>query len=329
MKQSIYIFKSGTLKRDDNNLLFIDEQNNKKYIPIEIINDLYIFSEMDLNAKLLVFLSQKEIPVHFFNYYEYYSGSFMPRDGYVSGDLLIKQVEHYTNMDRRLIIAKEFIKAASYNIYRNLRYYNNRGKDLDCIITQIQILRESIDNTRSINELMGIEGNIRKVYYSSWNIINENMCFEKRVKRPPDNIINTLISFLNSIFYTKVLTEIYKTQLNPTISYLHEPGTKRFSLSLDVSEVFKPLIVDRLIFNLINKNVIKDNDFYNELNYLRLKEDSLKKIMVHFEETMKRTINHKTLNRNVSYQHLIRLELYKLIKHLLGEKNYEGFKIWW
>ena len=96
---------------------------------------------------------------------------------------------------------------------------------------------------------MGVEGNIRKQYYAAWNIIiNQEISFEKRVMHPPDNMINSLISFVNTLIYTKVLGELYRTQLNPTISYLHEPGERRFSLSLDLAEVFKPLIGDRLIF---------------------------------------------------------------------------------
>lgn len=71
---------------------------------------------------------------------------------------------------------------------------------------------------------MGIEGNIRKKYYEAWSvIINQEIEFEKRVMHPPDNMINSLISFVNSLIYSKILTEIYHTQLNPTISYLHEP----------------------------------------------------------------------------------------------------------
>ena len=59
---------------------------------------------------------------------------------------------------------------------------------------------------------MGIEGNIRKVYYESWKIIiDQDIDFEKRVKRPPDNLVNTLISFMNTVIYTKTLSEIYKT----------------------------------------------------------------------------------------------------------------------
>jgi len=87
-------------------------------------------------------------------------------------------------------------------------------------------------------------------------------------------MINSLISFVNSLIYTTVLSEIYKTQLNPTISYLHEPGVKRFSLCLDIAEIFKPLIGDRMIFSLLNKNQITEDDFEEDSNYLYLKESA-------------------------------------------------------
>ena len=127
---------------------------------------------------------------------------------------------------------------------------------------EIDSLRREIDRSNTIEELMGIEGNIRKSYYSAWNIIvDQEINFDKRVIHPPDNMINSLISFVNSLIYSKVLSEIYKTQLNPTISYLHEPGVRRFSLCLDISEVFKPLIGDRLIFSLLNRRQITEDSF--------------------------------------------------------------------
>ena len=177
---------------------------------------------------------------------------------------------------------------------------------------------------------MGVEGNIRQEYYRAWKIIiDQNIDFDKRVYHPADNMINSLISFVNSLVYTKTLSEIYKTQLNPTISFLHQPGTRRFSLALDVSEVFKPLIADRLIFSLLNRKQITEDSFVKDFNGLQLTEKASKTIMAELDSKLKTTIFHKELNKNVSYQFLIRLELYKLIKHIIGEKEYKGFEMWW
>ena len=191
-------------------------------------------------------------------------------------------------------------------------------------MSDIQNIIDKIDLGTSIQELMGLEGNIRKIYYSTWDlIIKQDITFNKRVKRPPDNMINSLISFVNSLIYTTVLSEIYKTQLNPTISYLHEPGVKRFSLCLDIAEIFKPLIGERMIFSLLNKNQITEDDFEQDSNFLYIKEPAKKTILMEYDTRLRRTIFHRNLRREVSYRYLIRLECYKLIKEIIGEKEYK------
>lgn len=323
--ENYYIFSNGELKRKDNNICF-----NDRFLKIEMTDNIYLFGEVDLNTKCLNYLGQNKVAIHFFNYYGFYTGSFYPKEINVSGNVLIKQVEFYQNIEKRLEIAKEIIKSASDNIFRNLRYYNGRGKDVKNQMELIKSLQKEIEKVQNINELMGVEGNIRKIYYSAWNIlVNQEIEFEKRVKRPPDNMINTLISFINSLMYTTCLSEIYKTQLNPTISYLHSAGDRRFSLCLDISEIFKPLVVDRLIFSLLNKNIITEEDFEKDSNYYYLKDKGRKKVLEEYEKKLKSVITHKELNREVSYQYLIRLECYKIIKHILGDKKYEGFKMWW
>lgn len=329
MKQNFYLYTDGNIKRKDNTIQF-NSGDNKRDIPIERINDLYVMNDLSFNTSFINIISQYGITIHFFNYYSFYTGSFYPKESLLAGNLLVHQAEHYLDNDKRLKIAKAFIDTAAYNMYRNLRYYNGRGKDLQGHMDEIEYLRKELVKANSVSELMGYEGNIRKIYYNSWNIIvDQKIDFVKRVKNPPDNMINTLISFVNSLIYTRCLSEIYHTQLNPTISYLHEPGTRRFSLSLDVAEIFKPLIGDRLIFSLLNKNQINEKSFTKGLNYLHLTKDASRLITAELDSRLQKVIKHKDLGKNVSYEYLIRLECYKLIKHILDEKEYDGFKIWW
>lgn len=328
--ETFYIFKDGDLRRKDNNIIMTSLEGEEKNLKVEVTDEIYLFGEVSLNTKLLNFLSQRGIIVHVFNYYGFYSGSYYPRETNISGYLLVQQVRAYDDPEKRLKIAKEIIKASSYNIYRNLRYYNGRGINLDEPMRNINSLINRLEYGKNINEIMGIEGNIKKIYYSAWNhIIKQDIEFDKRVRRPPDNMVNSLISFVNSLIYTTTISEIYKTQLNPTISFLHEPGTKRFSLSLDIAEIFKPLIGDRMIFSLLNKNQITEEDFEKDSNFLYIKESGKRKILMEYDKRLESTITHKELGRDVSYRYLIRLECYKLIKHLVGEKDYVGFRIWW
>jgi CRISPR-associated protein Cas1 len=330
VKESFYIYNNGTLKRKDNTLQFVTENQNKRDVPIERVGDMYIMSEMNFNTSLINLLGQNGVNVHFFNYYNFYIGSFYPRESLLSGNLLVQQSTHYADDEKRMMIARKFVQGAAANIYRNLRYYNGRGKDVKKYMRDIEDYRKSIPRAKSVQELMGYEGNIRRRYYEAWQvIINQEIEFERRVMHPPDNMINSLISFVNSLIYTKVLTEVYQTQLNPTISYLHEPSERRFSLCLDIAEIFKPLIGDRLIFSLLNRNQITEKSFTKDLNYLHLTKEASRVIVSELEERLKTTIKHKDLGRNVSYQYLMRLESYKLIKHILDEKQYEPFEIWW
>lgn len=330
MKQSYYLVNVKALKRKDNTLELIRSDDVRRSIPVERVLDLYVIGELDLNAALLRFLGQHGICLHLFNYHEYYVGSFVPRAALVSGELLVRQVDHYLDPEKRVVLAKGFVQAAASNIYRNLRYYAQRGRNIAAEMSMIEQLSSKISVADSVQRLMGYEGNIRAHYYRAWNkIIKQDVDFEQRTRRPPDNMVNSLISFVNSLVYATALSEIYHTHLNPTISYLHEPGERRFSLCLDVAEVFKPLLADRMIFSLLNRMQVTEGSFDWEVGGLRMKPDVVRMVLKEYDDRLKTTINHRTLKRRVSYRRLIRLDIYKIVKHLLDEKIYEGFVIWW
>ena len=338
MKKTFYLFNPGCLERRDNTLKFtpysVDEDGTEhpmqpRYLPVEDINDFYCFGSLKASSSLFNFLGQKDICVHFFDYYENYTGSFMPRDSLLSGKMLLAQTSAYQNKKQRLFIAQSFIEGAAYNMVRNLMYYNRRGKDLDDIINIINDLSNGIKQTTSVEELMGVEGQIRKNYYDSFNLILNDFEMGVRTKQPPQNEVNALVSFGNMMCYTQCLRAIHQTQLNPTISYLHTPGERRYSLCLDISEIFKPIIVDRVIFRVLNRKEIQSKHFENKLNQCLLNENGKKIFVKAIEDKLEETFQHKSLGRKVSFKHLIKLECYKLAKHLLNIEEYKPFKTYW
>jgi CRISPR-associated protein Cas1 len=329
-----YVTRTGRLRRSENSIDFELSDGSKRTIPINDIKSIHLFSETDLNTKVLVFLNQKGIPVHFYNYYGYYSGSFYPRERLVSGIIVVNQVLHFTDVAKRLELAKEFVATALHNITQNLVHYRDSGKksEVSPLIEKIRGEAETLGtHAQTIADIMGIEGRSREIYYSSFGmILREGFDFERRSKQPPENRLNALISFGNSLLYATTLSEIYHTQLHPSISYLHEPGERRFSLSLDISEVFKPVIVDRVIFALVNNRIIKpDEHFSLELNSCYLNDDGRRLFISEYEKKLQTTLMHLRLKRKISYQRLIRIEAFKLIRHLLGEGHYRGFRSQW
>jgi len=330
MKKPIYIFKSGELHRKDDTIFF-ENKEGKKFIPIEQTSEIYVFGEVNATKKFLEFCTQKEIILHYFNHYGYYVGSYYPREHYNSGYMIIQQAKFYIDASKRLEIAKTFINGAYLNIRHVLNYYNNRDIPLESYISSIEQLSEKISSVTTIEELMGIEGNIRECYYSTFDTIlqNQDFVFEKRSKQPPLNRLNALISFGNTILYTIILSEIYKTHLDPRIGFLHTSNFRRFSLNLDISEIFKPIIIDRAILKLIVKKMLTKKDFMKEFNGILLNENGRKIFIKEIEDKLATTIQHRTLNRKVSYRSLIKMEAYKLQKHLMEESVYKPFVSRW
>lgn len=327
-RKTRYLLSTGELKRKDNSLSFRNEKGNN-YIPIETIRELFCMNEISINTKLLDFLGKSGVVVHFFNYYNYYSGTFYPKEYLLSGNMVVKQVQAYEN--RRLDIAKAIVRGIAMNIHETLyHYYRHDKRELR---PYLDWLKNDVDrlliSTSGIKQILAVEGEIWQRFYGSFKyFLPENFIMNKRVKRPPDNPINALISYGNSILYAKTITEIYNTHLNPTISFLHEPSEGRFSVALDISEVFKPAIVYKTIFELANNKKIQvEKHFDKKVNYCLLNENGRAIFIKNLEERFENTFIHAKLRRKVSYRTAIKLDCYKLIKCIVEEKEFRPFSM--
>ncbi|BCS93383.1 type I-B CRISPR-associated endonuclease Cas1b [Metallosphaera javensis (ex Sakai et al. 2022)] len=312
----IFITSSGTLKRKSNTISFITREGTR-YLPYTEVESIYVLGEVTLNKRFLHFLSRAGIPLHFFTLRGHYLGSYLPVTHHVSGYLLLKQVEHYNDPGLRLTLARAFVEGSIRNMALILR---ENGLP-ECASK----LRTFLDrDVSSVQELLGVEGNAREMYYSCFDqVLGEDFAFEKRTRRPPQNRLNSLISLGNSLLYVTVLDEIRKTHLDPRIGFLHTTNFRRFSLNLDVAEVFKPVVVDRLIISMINRGSITPQDFEEGSSGLRLTREALRKFLSEYDRKLSSTITVK--RRKVSYTSLIRMEGYKLERHVMGEMTYRPY----
>lgn len=345
---NLYLTRPGRLSRKDNTLFFeifniedenllaldeetpLDEDNaivKKHALPVESIDAVYVFSETRINSKLLNFLAQMKIPVHFFNYYGYHSGTFMPNAEQLSGELVVRQGLAFADNSQRTEICRAITDAKLHNILSILQYYGRRVSGTEDAVSRIDIMKESLKTAGNPEEIMGIEGMSNRTYYDTWKLWMKEAEEFTRNYNPPDTPLNAIISFINSLLYTACVSEIYRTALYPGISYIHAPQTKRFSLALDLVEPFKPIMVDRLIFRLFDRKEISDKDFRVHSNGILLADDARKKILQEWDTLLRTTVQIPQLKRSVSYRQLIRLDCYKLAKHLLENKEFKPYKV--
>lgn len=324
--KSFYLIQKGKLLQRDSSLTFLGDEEID--IPIHQVDDLHIMHKTEISTECLKLLMKHNICIHYYDSFENYLGSTIPKESQANGALTVMQVKNYLDEDLRIKIAKKFVLGAARNISKVLKYYLRENDELNGTIDKIDLLMTEVDSVYSVDRLLGIEGNIRKEYYSCWGVIlgglKEPFC---RIYNPAPDLINGLVSFCNSLLYSCTLSEIYKTTLFPNISYLHQPSSGRNSLIYDLSEIFKPIFVDRLVFTLINKKMLKEEDFYKDT--FKLDKEKVKLVLEEWGKVLDTIIYHRKLKRNVSYRYLIRLEAYKLIKHFEGEQEYDPFVLWW
>lgn len=131
------------------------------------------------------------------------------------------------------------------------------------------------------------------------------------------------MSYLNTLIYSTTITEIHHTRLNQTISFLHEPHERRYSLSLDISELFKPLIGDRVLLSLTRQNRLRPEHFEKEGRAVLLNDDGKEVIHDAYDRRITRTKKHPKMNQARSWRRWIRLECHKITKHVLDIEEYE------
>lgn len=323
-----HIVSDGILTQEDYNLVF-ENDNQKDLIVLNNIDTINIYSSVIFSKKLFELFYNRKMIVSIYSKYDCLLGSFIPTSIDATTELSIAQLKLYSNDSERMYIAKQFVMSAGHNLNENLKYYlkHNKNDNIKSSIDKISNLIKLENECNNYNNLLSLEGNVRTIYYSCINYIinSESFDFKNRNRRPPLDPINALISYGNTILYNYVAKKIYKSKLDIRIGFLHATNKRKESLNLDIAEIFRPIIVDKVIFSLINRHEIKEGlhfEYYDGACYLN---NLGRKIFIHaFENKMFSKI--KIDNKYYSYSDLIMNEIYKLSNHIKGIKKYKAYK---
>ena len=321
-----FLMRAGRLRREANNLKFdtYDEEFNvigTKPLPIKAIDEIYILAKVDLDSYTMSFIADNNILLHFFSPYGSFRGNLFPSTSNSvnkSGFVLLQQLRAFDDEKHRLYLARQITKGHFINGTNNLK----RRK----IEFAVEPYLANLEKATTINEIMASEGAYQKNYYQTWNQIITNQRsfkFIQRSKRPPTDKLNSLISYLNTRIYNITLSEIYKTELDPRIGFLHEPNYRSLSLHLDIAEIFKPIIGDNIIFTLLNKKKITAKDFKTDSGRIRFTNDAIKTIEM---TIIKKMTDQTTIgDQKLTWRQVIRRETNQLKRAICETSDYEPF----
>ena len=326
--RNYHLINEGILTKRDFTLLF-EGPSGKKYIPVETIDSLYIYSNVIFSGNFFEFMNKRGLNFSLINRYGEKIGSFFPQNNRRNIKTELKQLKIYDDEKERLELAKKLEIASVSNLRANLRYYERRknSERLREEVTYISQLIQKLNEAKSVTQLMTIEAQSRQKYYHCFNIIldDEDFIFEKRTRRPPEDPLNAMISFGNTLLYQRIANEINRTSLDIRIGIVHAAGSRPESLNLDLADLFKPILVDRTIFTLINRKMLDATDFVEvENNGIYLSAKGKRLFIREFERKIYQKIQLNGLER--TYDYVIKNEIQKLKRFIEYGEKYKPYK---
>ncbi len=326
MKKRIYIYESGTLSRQDNSIVFLSNKGKKSYIPIYQIECIMIFGHCVFNKDLVQLLFMNNISILMFTFNGKYIGSYKPVHDKL-GKVVLKQVQYVHDINKRSTYAIEIILSSIKNMSSVLKYYNKKGIDLTNNICQLEEIGRRIKKERNLTIF---EARAKQIYYSSFNQIikNNDFIFEKRVVNPPKDYINAIMSYGYALLYGVIESDIYKSNLCISLPFVHGISRKHDGLQYDIADIFKPVLIDRLIFRLINKKQITKDDFDKTKECVLLNKKGIKKFINEFEEELHSTVKVNS-KQKMSYRKLLLREVQKIEKSISEDIKYKGYLMRW
>lgn len=297
------------------------------------VDQVVVVGEITLTASAMQALLQGRKAIHFLTAHGRSLGSLLP-DPSKNAALHIAQARAADTIGQRFELARRCVVGKLQNMRTTLlRYQRTRAlPELEAAIVQLQTTRRQVrllappaavapdDRMHGLGPLLGLEGAGSAAYFGVFGaLLRPPWTFPGRVRRPPTDPVNALLSFGYTVLTNQVTSILCTVGLNPHIGLLHRPGYGKPALALDLLEEFRPVIVDSVVITMLNGGQLGMNDFAEELGAYRLKDEPRKRFLTKLEARLDEVVQHPLFNYRTSYRRCIELQARLLAKSLLGE----------
>ena len=269
--ETLFVTRDCVLERDGGTLMVRAKDGARRRFPVHALRHVVVAGEARLTTAMLVLMARADIRLTVLDHYGNVAGAFESVGSPASGTVRLAQARHALDPALRTDLARRIVRGTMRNLRANLSYRAYRGNEaLRAPASAIAALEGRLGDVTGIEALMGLEGNARGWYYEAWPRIDPRLDFGPRVRRPPNNPINCLLSWFNGLCYSAMRHAIAQTHLDGCIAFLHSPNAARHSLALDLAEPFKPVLTDTLIFEAVLRGQMTDGWFHREDGVCRL-----------------------------------------------------------
>lgn len=311
-------------------------------VPLIKIDQVVVLGDITLTTPALQMLLEQRVAIHFLSAHGRSYGSLIP-DPTRNAQLHLAQYAAHSALSRRFLIAREMIAGKLSNLRTLLLRYNRKlsSATIDDAAGQIRAALRGLealpiperadegDRMGGLGPLFGGEGAGSGPYFAVFGeLLRGEWTFPGRVRRPPTDPVNALLSFGYSVLTRQIVSLICTVGLNPYIGMLHQPGYGKPALALDLIEEFRPLVVDSVVVSMLNNRMLKPSDFVEELGAYRLRDEARRGFLGQLDARLQETVRHPVFGYTVSYRRCIELQVRLLAKALLGEiPRYPAFVV--
>ncbi|MBI3273311.1 MAG: CRISPR-associated endonuclease Cas1 [Planctomycetes bacterium] len=205
----------------------------------------------------------------------------------IDGGTALRMRQHavFAGVEERGLLAVRVVEAKVASQVDAARHYQRQGATVaGTVLERLRGLQEKVAGTTDVSVLRGIEGAASAAWFEVLGgLLLEPWKFAKRVRRPPTDPVNALLSLGYTWLLNRTVARLAAAGLEVNLGALHEYMPGRPSLACDLMEPLRVGAVDRWVLALCNRAEVSPSQFEWVGGGMRLVPDVFPRVVTSWE----------------------------------------------